>query len=268
MDLKPIESIVAGCEYRNINPLREEMRLMHNSGRAMLFLMDFYRHDRPTNVGTCSELMNFSYLHPSLQNSRLHLLRARGRDTEFYFSRYSEHWFLLAAEEDIMHGVRHTRDPEGIAMILESSNSVFVVDPCFKKVADFHASGYAVQELNNRGHPMTHPNSTILTPRQGVPLGMTSQRKIVGLYYDPGSRSLIRIKIRGSRMPWEDCEGYWQRSERFRANAFPDHDLASIRIDAELAGEPELMEVINALRAKKVEATRDIPNIDENVTIC
>jgi len=270
MDLKPIERIVASCEYRNINPLREEMSLARDPKRIWLRINNFYRYDKPTRIGMCSELMNFIYLHPSLRKTQLRLLRAQGQDTEFYFSENSSHWFLLVTDEDIMRGKGCIDDPEKISMMLGSSDHVMLVDPSFKKIVEFPRSGYTVKKIFNQGHPINYYNNVVLEQEEKVPIGMTANKKIVFLSYSQRSKSLMRILIRGRRMPGKDYEGIWQDNDKPRAKAFPEYDLMSGSIDSKLAGETEIMKVINALRSKKVTTTININNVNINdeIPIC
>lgn len=211
IDRASIEQVISTYKYGKYNLPFNNVSITWNTTTNAVVLTNFYQHDKFPTHGLCSELSITARKEIAEKHPNYHIIRAVGKDPQYFNEENDHHLFLLVSKTNIMNGTSHTKDKEEIQEILRQNPHL--VCPSFGIVSPFSESRYTITELYNNGNEMQHSNSLVLwecesengTIRNQVPLGIHNE-KVVYLtsYHNFSSVLAIRQGKNGEAIDLND----------------------------------------------------------------
>lgn len=124
--------------------INKELEMIVDEGRKEIFIPNFYEFDSSSQIGLCIEQMTRKF--EEIKNQK-YVLRASGNEPKYFSGRNSNHFFLLAFDEDPKIDLPgKIKNIQEIREILQKYNPK-VIDPSLNVEIPYLESGYLVKEI-------------------------------------------------------------------------------------------------------------------------
>lgn len=197
MDVRAIERLMGKYEYSKSDLLlKEDLKMYYDVQEGILYIPDFFDYTSNSLCGTCGELMVKLYMEAKDALPEYHILRASGKEPQYFNKARCKHLFLIVSEEDILRRIPKgkTYDPQKIKKIL--SKDSWVVDPSFKKACLFSESEYIVESLIDMNVPYRYPLYDVIYNGCGSPLYINESEELTSLRLYQEDGNVLGINFR------------------------------------------------------------------------
>lgn len=200
MDINNLTKLIQSYKYNQFNIIKsDDINVNYNPKSRTVEIESFYEHDVISKSGTCSELMNSTYIEIKDKYPELHVTRVTGNEPSFYkqtlFSKKpsNSHCYLLLSEQDLMDGKYYSDEKKEIKTI--KKNNPLIFDPSFQKILPLAESKYSLERLMNEGCNVAYSNNLILKHDEGTPIAISSSGEMVYLMANLNTPNVIEIGL-------------------------------------------------------------------------
>ena len=178
MDTEGLQELVGEYRYKQVGVFNPGFVIMYDARNKQVCYRNLHQFERSRKTGICTELMFRGYENIRRVWPGLHVMRAKGNDTDYFWKPgVSEHHFLLVSDEDIMGDTPVLRGHENLRDLV--ARDPLLVDPSMGKVMPLSESGYKVNLVCKPGVRTKIPRSPITGYGVGLPLYINGDGEMV-----------------------------------------------------------------------------------------